>query len=64
MITINDNDLPITVAEKLITATRTIDPDNKVQIALCKAFGTSGNMDQFTNDELEEIANFLLLYCE
>lgn len=56
MITINDNDLPITVAEKLIKGTK---PTNN---PLNKAFGGDGTEDMFSQDDLVEIARYLLTY--
>lgn len=50
MIEIRDIDLPITVAEKLITGTRK------------SILGFSS--DQFDKYELEEIANYLLVYVK
>ena len=50
MIEIRDIDLPITVAEKLITGTRK------------SILGFSA--DQFDKYELEEIANYLLVYVK
>lgn len=50
MITINDNDLPITVAEKLITGTK----------EETGAFGT--HPDMYSQEEIKEIAKYLLAY--
>lgn len=50
MITINDNDLPITVAEKLISGTT----------EETNALGR--HSDMFSQDELKEIAMYLLTY--
>lgn len=50
MITINDNDLPITVAHKLITGTK-------------EENGILGiRFDMFTQEDLREIAKYLLTY--
>ena len=66
MITINDNDLPITVAEKIITGTR--DPANGIEasvMAIRRAFGVEHcGEDMFTDEEIEEIAAYLLTYVD
>lgn len=54
MITINDNDAPITVAEKIIYGTR----DTEISTILGKA-----HPDMFDIQDIKEIAEFLLLYC-
>ena len=60
MIQINDNDSPITVAQKLITSTR--EPNNKLEEIISKTFGGEGKPDMFTEDELREIADYLYVY--
>lgn len=50
MITINDNDLPIEVAEKLIKGAT---EDTNI-------FGA--HLDMFTREDLREIAEYLLVY--
>ena len=70
MITIDDYDFPVTVAEKLIRGTRPYNPTSfqKALKALAKA--VSGNEeagdfeDMFTIEELKEIADYLLVYYE
>ena len=59
MITINDNDLPITVAEKIITGTK---PNNLTP--LMKAFYDSATdtVDMFDIEEIKEIADYLIAY--
>ena len=52
MIEINDTDLPITVAEKIITGTKPYVTALKVTI------------DMFSVDEIKEIADYLMLYYE
>ena len=50
MITISDNDLPITVAQKLITGTK-------------EEAGILGtHPDMYTQEELKKIAKYLLTY--
>lgn len=63
MITINDNDLPITAAEKIITGTKPF-----MASALQRAFaeacgGIPDNQDMFTIEEIAEIADYLKCYC-
>lgn len=52
MIKIEDKDMPITVADKLINATKDEECLSKLHCP-----------DMFDVDELEEIANYLLVYC-
>lgn len=54
MITISDNDLPITVAQKLITGTK------EETGILGTILGT--RPDMYTKKELKEIARYLLTY--
>lgn len=62
MIQINDNDAPITVVEKLITATR--ETNTKLEELINKTFGGEGKPDMFTNDELREIADYIYVYLK
>ena len=67
MITIEDNDLPITVAEKIIRATRPFDAGPLVKSALKIATGDGfdlGTTDMFSVEEIREIAAYLNTYCE
>jgi len=67
MVRIEDTDAPITVAEKLTTATR---PYNPTPISKALAVAATGDkeagdtVDMLSIDELEEIADYLLLYCK
>ena len=66
MIQINDNDLPIVVAEKIITAQKQY-KHNSMQKAMYKSI-TGGDelrdtCDMFSDDEIEEIAIYLMTYC-
>jgi len=63
-INILSTDLPITVAQKLITATVEISNDNLLQKSLNKALGGDGTRDMFTAQELKEIADYLYTYCK
>jgi len=62
MIQINDNDAPITVVEKLITATR--EANTKLEELINKTFGGEGKPDMFTYDELREIADYIYVYLK
>ena len=67
MIEINETDLPVTVAEKIITGTKPY-----VATPLTKAFAraltgdeTAGDtVDMFSLEEIKEIADYLVLYYE
>lgn len=63
MIEIKETDLPITVAGKLINATVEIPDDAPISKALNKACGGDGTQDAFSDDELMEIAEHLICYC-
>lgn len=63
MIEIKETDLPITVAEKLINATREIGENELICKAINKACGGDGTQDAFNDDELMEIAEHLICYC-
>lgn len=67
MIQINDTDLPITVAEKIIKGTKPCNPTQFVE-ALSKAITgnehASENVDMFDLDEIKEIADYLIVYYE
>lgn len=64
MIEISENDLPITVAEKLINARAKISDDAPLIKALNKACGGDGTKDAFSDAELMEIAEHLICYCK
>lgn len=65
MFVINDNDLPITVAEKIINGTKPYNPTPLIK-AVTKAI--TGNeedcnkIDMFDLDEIKEIADYLMMY--
>lgn len=62
MIQIDDNDLPITVAEKLIKARKPL-PDG-IGKTINKAMGGEGETDIFTTDDLLEISEYLRVFCK
>ena len=67
MITIDDHDLPVTVAQKLVTATRPNDTSEaaKAMARLITGIPDAGEtIDMFTVDELREIADYLIVYCD
>lgn len=65
MITINDNDLPITVAEKIITGTKPNNPTPLMK-AICTTLTgvdtASDTIDMFDIEEIKEIADYLMAY--
>jgi hypothetical protein len=67
MIEINDTDLPITVAEKIITGTKPYVATPMVK-ALAKAITGSETasdiVDMFGLEEIKEIADYLMVYYE
>ena len=64
MIEISENDLPVTVAEKLINARVKISDDATIVKVLNKACGGDGTRDAFSDEELMEIAEHLICYCK
>ncbi len=66
MIQINDYDTPIQVAEKIISGTQEVEA-NMVDKAMMRAFGgkeiDTVHRDMFSIAEIEEIAGYLLVYC-
>lgn len=67
MIEIKDNDLPITVAEKIITGTRPrIDtPFTKAVVkAITGSEAASESVNMFSLEEIKEIADYLMAYYE
>lgn len=67
MIQINDNDLPITVAEKIISGTKPYNPTPAIK-ALTKALtgdeSASDTQDMFDIEEIKEIADYLMIYYQ
>lgn len=67
MIEIKDTDLPITVAEKIITGTKPYNPTPMMK-AIVKALTggeTAGDtVDMFELEEIKEIADYLMAYYE
>ena len=68
MIQINDNELPIQVAEKIIGGTKEV-PASMLDKAAYKAFtgkeiGETVSKDMFDLEEIKEIADYLIVYYE
>lgn len=67
MITINDNDLPITVAEKIITGTKPYNPTAAIK-AFCTVItgdeSAPNTIDMFDIEEIKEIADYLMAYYD
>ncbi len=68
MIQINDYDLPIQVAEKIICGTKDV-PANEFTKVAYKAFtgkeiGETVSEDMFELEEIKEIAGYLMTYYE
>jgi hypothetical protein len=67
MIKIEDRDLPITVAQKLITGVRPVN-NNPLLKAMAQALTNDPEagetVDMFSDEELREIADYLIVYCE
>lgn len=63
MIEINNDDLPITVAQKIINGVK---PISELQNAMCKALVgmDSKGQDMFCVEEIKEIADYLMVYYE
>lgn len=65
MIQINDNDLPIQVAEKIVSGTK---PYNPTPFAKALASAITGQehagetQDMFDLEEIKEIADYLMVY--
>lgn len=65
MIQISDNDLPITVAEKIVNGVK---PNNPTPLMESLAKAITGNehasdsVDMFDLEEIKEIADYLMVY--
>lgn len=65
MIQINDNDMPITVAEKIINGTKPNDISEALRNATEKLFGIRADtQDMFSLEEIKEIADYLMVYFQ
>ena len=67
MIEINDTDLPITVAEKIITGVKPYAATplaKEVMKAITGREAESESVDMFDLEEIKEIADYLMVYYE
>lgn len=69
MIQINDNDSPITVAQKIIHGTKTAEmtPARRLGTILATGKAPEGQEyeeDMFSDEEILEIVDYLLVYCK
>ena len=67
MIQINDNDLPIMVAEKIINGTKPYNPTYFIKTLTKVATGdehASDTQDMFDIEEVKEIADYLMVYYQ
>lgn len=66
MIQIDDNDLPITVAEKIIKGTKPNKYSTDAWKALSKAVTgiECDTIDMFSLEEIKEIADYLMVYYQ
>lgn len=67
MIQINDNDLPIMVAEKIINGVKPNDPTpfmKSLAQAITGDEHASESIDMFDLEEIKEIADYLIVYYE
>ena len=65
MIQINDNDLPITVAEKIIKGAKPYKPTDFMKTLAKAVTGNehaSDTIDMFAIEEIKEIADYLMVY--
>lgn len=66
MITIEDNDAPITAAQKIIMGTKPYAPSPLTRVAVKALTGDESDadtIDMFSVEEIHEIAEYLLVYC-
>jgi len=67
MIQINDNDLPIMVAEKIINGTKPYNPTDFMKTLTKAVTGnehSSDTQDMFDIEEIKEIADYLMVYYQ
>ena len=67
MIQIEDNDMPIQVAEKIIGGTKVIKPTpymKSLRKAVTGIEEDTYEADMFGIEEIKEIAGYLMVYCE
>lgn len=67
MIQIDDNDLPITVADKIITGTKPFNPTPLMKSLVNTIVGDEcacNTQDMFNLEEIKEIADYLIVYYQ
>lgn len=67
MIQINDNELPITAAEKIIRGTKPYNPTPLMKSMIKAVTGddhAGESVDMFDLEEIKEIADYLIVYYE
>jgi len=64
MITIYDNDLPITVAQKIVDGTKPNHNELAKNINMIFNGTDSAEQDMFALEEIKEIADYLMVYYE
>lgn len=65
MIQINDNDLPITAAEKIISGVKQYNPtlfEKSLAVAFVGNDEAGNTVDMFNLEEIKEIADYLMVY--
>lgn len=62
MIQIDDYDLPIQVAEKIIAGTKDVPASALDKMFARKQIGETVSRDMFTLEEIKEIADYLVIY--
>ena len=67
MIQIEDNDLPITVAQKIIKGVKPYNPVPAVKALATALTGDEHSVDtqdMFSLEDIKEIADYLTVYCQ
>lgn len=64
MIQIDDYDLPIQVAEKIIAGTKDVPASALDKMFAGKQIGETVSRDMFDLEEIKEIADYLIVYCQ
>ena len=70
MIQIEDNDSPITAAQKLIHGTKAVEATPAMRLGAALTFGPVPEIgekleaDMYSDAEIREIADYLLTYCK
>jgi len=65
MIQIEDNDMPIDVAKKIVTGTKIVELSDMMKTVRKAFYGNqvdNGEYDMFELEEIKEIADYLIVY--